>query len=116
MGRTTLYEEMDKQLNASVILADNFYSDSQSEEWAPRTAKKTAEGAIDWRRMRAEALEPLLHGKVAEWHTSNWGTGIGLSEEKITCKSTPIIILDGAFYTRPELSDIVDLSVLVELP
>lgn len=115
-GKTTLSQTLGKQLNAAVILGDNFYAGGQLGDWAPRTPKQKADGAMDWRRMRAEALEPLLQGTVAEWRTFNWETGVGLSTSTITCEPNPIIILDGAFSSRPELADIVDLSVLAKIP
>lgn len=115
-GKTTLSVELGKDLEASVISGDDFYSGGQLEEWADRTPKEKAEGAMDWQRMRSEALEPLLKGKVAMWRTFNWSTGVGLSDDKVICRPTHIIILDGAFSTRPELSDLVDLAVIVKVP
>jgi hypothetical protein len=33
-------------------------------EWDARSAPQRADHALDWRRLRSEALEPLLAGKV----------------------------------------------------
>jgi uridine kinase len=57
----------------------------------------------------------LLAGKSASWRPFNFVSGHGLSEEVITREATPVIILDGAYSCRPELADIVDLSVLIEM-
>ena len=72
--------------------------------------------AIDWQRIRSEVIEPLLAGKTAIWHPFNWKAGYGLSESTRRSEPKPLIILDGAYSTRPELQDIIDLSVLVEIP
>ena len=71
--------------------------------------------AIDWRRLRAEVLEPLLAGRPASWRAFDWGRGQGLSERVLTCDPVPVIVLDGAYAARPELADLVDVAVLVTL-
>ena len=115
-GKTTLSKRLGQALGASVILGDDFYSGGQLEEWTNMSPRAKVDHCMDWRRMRKEALEPLINGHTAKWRTFNWATGIGLSEHLITCQPAPIIILDGAFSTRPELSDIVNLSVLLRVP
>jgi uridine kinase len=81
-----------------------------------KSAKEKAEMAIDWKRIRTEVLEPLLAGKPATWHPFDWKAGHGLSENALHSDPKPLIVLDGAYSTRPELQDIIDFSVLVELP
>jgi uridine kinase len=39
-----------------------------------------------------------------------------MSTHTVRRDPAPVIVLDGAYSTRPELADLVDLSVLVELP
>lgn len=115
-GKSTLAKRLGEALQASVIIGDDFYSGGQLKEWANRTVQDKVDYCMDWRRMRKEALEPLIEGHNAEWHTFNWNTGVGLSEESISCAATPIIILDGTFSGRQELSDIVNLSILLRMP
>jgi uridine kinase len=40
----------------------------------------------------------------------------GLAPHAITASPSPIVLLDGAYSARPELSDVLDLSILVTLP
>ena len=113
-GKTTLSQVVGKQFNSTVILQDDFYAGGKIEEWAKMTAKEKVDHVIDWKRVRAEILEPLLSGRSATWYPFNWDTEVGLAEHSITAKPADIIILDGAFSSRPELSDLIDLSVLVQ--
>lgn len=84
-------------------------------EWDLRSTEAKVADCIDWRRLRKEALEPLLAGRPASWHPFNFISGFGLSKEVIERKPAAVIILDGAYSCRPELADIVDLSVLIEM-
>jgi uridine kinase len=77
--------------------------------------------AIDWRRLRAEALEPLLAGKPAKWHPFDFDTirpdgTYAMRTDFVECQPADVIILDGAFSARPELADLIDLSVLIDVP
>ena|SRR5436190_3386491 len=114
-GKTTLSRQIEKDLNASVITCDDFYTGGTLENWAKKTPKEKAENVIDWKRIRNEALIPLLNGRVATWHPFDWQTGFGLSEKVITCRPKKLIILDGAYSSRVELSELVNMSVLIEL-
>ena len=60
-------------------------------------------------------LEPLLAGRQARWRTFAWERGEGLSDHTIVCDPTPVIVLDGAYSTRPELADLIDVAVLLTL-
>jgi uridine kinase len=71
--------------------------------------------------VRAEALEPLLAGKPARWHAFDFaavrpdGT-YPLHADFVERQPAAAIVLDGAYSTRLELLDLIDLSVLVEAP
>ncbi|MEN9389343.1 MAG: hypothetical protein RLY61_427 [Candidatus Parcubacteria bacterium] len=115
-GKTTIAKHIASRLDGVVILADNFWIGGPDEEWDLRTPQEKSEQAIDWKRIRMDVLEPLLAGKPASWHPFNWKAGEGLDEEPIEAQPTKLVILDGAYSSRPELQDIIDLSVLVEVP
>jgi uridine kinase len=70
---------------------------------------------IDWRRLRKEALEPLVAGKDASWHPHDFETGAIQAPHTKTAKAAKIIVLDGVYSGRPELADPVDLTVFVNL-
>lgn len=115
-GKTTIAREIAERLGGVEIVADNFWAGGSNEEWDRKSPKEKAEMAIDWRRVRTEVLEPLLAGQPAAWHPFNWKTGHGLSDETLHSEPRPLIVLDGAYSTRPELQDITDVRILVEVP
>lgn len=114
-GKTFLSRQIGSALGAAVILGDDFFAGGTFEEWGKKPVKGKVEDCIDWKRMRTQALEPLLAGETAVWRTCNWETLVGLSTDTITCMPSSVIILDGAYSSRSELQDIVDLSILVQL-
>lgn len=91
-------------------------------EWDAHDAAERARDAIDWRRLRCEALDPLQAGKAAERHPFDFAAGeradgtYAMSNEPIRRDSAPVIILEGAYASRPELGDVIDLSVLIVAP
>ena len=72
-------------------------------------------GYYDWRRLRAEALEPLRAGRAAEFRRFDWERGSGL-DGAVSVTPHPLIVLEGVFSAAPELSDLVDRSVFVDTP
>jgi uridine kinase len=121
-GKSTLSTLLAERLNGALIQSDDFYAAHISDaEWDARTPAQKAADVIDWRRLRVEALEPLLAGRVAKWHPFDFaklhpdGT-YPLSAEWVERPPADVIVLDGAYATRPELLDLIDLTVLVDVP
>ena len=115
VGKSTVANRLVPLLDARLVAGDDFYAGGTDEEWAARSAIKRLEHAFDWRRLRAEALEPLLAGQPASWRSFNWLSWEGLSDEVIVCEAGPVIVLDVVYSGRPELSDLVDIAVLLTL-
>ena len=62
-GKSTIAAALVDRVPATVIPTDDFFAaDVTTSGWDPRTAAERARDAIDWRRMRRSALEPLLVG------------------------------------------------------
>ena len=105
-----------------MVQADDFFSsDRTGAEWDGCTAAEKSELALDWRRLRTEALQPLRAGREARWHPFDFAgydylTGSALATEVVTRPPTRVIILEGIYSCRPELNDLIDLSVLVHAP
>lgn len=119
-GKSTLAQVVAAAADAALVQADDFFAAHiTDQEWAARSPEERARDALDWRRLRTEALEPLLAGRRARWHPFDFAAGTrpdgsyALAAQAVVCEPKPVIVLDGAYTTRPELIDLVDLSVLV---
>jgi uridine kinase len=111
-GKSTLARSIAQAVGGANINVDDF---SIGEiEVDPRTIEAVVADAIDWRRLRAEALEPLLAGRTASWHPFDFVARKGLDARVVTCAPASVIILDGLYSARPELADLIGLRVLVE--
>jgi uridine kinase len=124
-GKSTLAAIVAAAVKATVIGSDDFFvATRRSAEWDALTPAERAVDCIDWRRMRREAIEPLLAGNVASWHPFNYETMLGpapstphlQAPHTVTARPAGVIILDGIYSSRPELSDLIDLSILVDAP
>jgi uridine kinase len=122
-GKSTLAGMVAKVLAAAVVPGDDFFAAGiTDDEWEARSARERASDAIDWRRLRREALEPLLGGVSARWHAFDFEAGIrpdgtyAVRTDFVERQPARVVILDGAYSSRPELADLIDLSVLVHAP
>jgi uridine kinase len=121
-GKSSLAVLLAHALEATLIPSDDFYAAYIPDaEWDARNPQDRAADAIDWRRLRSEALEPLLRGKPAQWHPFDFeaarpdGT-YAMHPAFVERQPASVIILDGAYSTRPELADLIDLAVLIDVP
>lgn len=114
-GKSTLAAALAAHCGGVAITADDFWIGGADVVWDGRDARQKADLAIDWRRLRAETLEPLLAGRAATWRPFDWASGHGLAAEPMRAGPTRLVVLDGAYSSRPELQDLIDLSILVEV-
>ena len=122
-GKSTLAAAVAARLNAVMVPGDDFFAaEIPDADWDRRTPAERARDAIDWRRLRTDALEPLLAGRRAMWHPFDFAAGprpdgtYGRSPQAEVREPAAVIVLDGAYAARPELADVVDLRVLVDVP
>lgn len=122
-GKTTLAESLAHELAAAHVLGDDFYSADVSDAvWDSLSAVERASRVIDWQRLRVEVLEPLLAEKIARWHSIDFEAGprsdgtYPLQAAITELHPNAVIMLDGAYSSRPELADLISLNVLVEIP
>jgi len=122
-GKSTLATVIAEALNATVVPGDDFFAAEITDAgWKARSPAARGADGIDWRRLRAEALEPLLAGRPARWHAFDFDAGVrpdgtyAMRTDFEERESRPVILLDGAYSARPELADLIDLSVLVDVP
>jgi uridine kinase len=121
-GKSTLATLVAEALGAALIRSDDFYAAHIPDAaWDRFSAAEKVARAIDWPRLRAEALEPLLRGQPAVWHPFDFayprpdGT-YPRKREPDRCEPAGVIVVEGAYAARPELEDLIDLSILVEAP
>lgn len=129
VGKSTLAATVSKDLartrngtdHVTVIEGDDFYTGGSAEVWDHRSAAENAGLVVDWRRQR-DALEQLLGCGVAEWLPFDWdadawdGEVAPFASASTVARATSVIVLDGAYSCRPELHDLLDLRVLLEVP
>ena len=118
-GKSTLAEAIARKTDGVVVVSDDFYSGGNDDKWEDVTVEDKVSKAIDWKRIRLEVLEPLLGRKSASWHPLDFKPNVGCvgwKNEVVTLEPKDVIILEGAYSSRPELADLVDLSILVETP
>jgi uridine kinase len=122
-GKSTIAVQLAAVMPATVIPTDDFFAaELTAADWDARSPRERARDAIDWRRLRRLVLEPLRAGQPAIWHPFDFGAGeradgsYAISSESVRCEPAPVIILDGAYSSRPELADLVGCAMLVETP
>jgi uridine kinase len=122
-GKSTVALSLANSLDACIVPSDDFFAAEISDaQWNARGGPERARDAIDWRRLRRDALEPLLSGKTAAWQAFDFEEGTrpdgtyAMRADFVRREPARVIILEGAYSTRPELSDLIDLSVLIDAP
>lgn len=110
-GKSTLAATLAAELDATLVEGDDFYAGGTLLRGDPPASM--ARCCIDWTRQRA-VLQSLRAGHPAHWRAFDWDAFDGrLSDDPTTREPKRIIILEGVYSARPELSDLIDLSVLV---
>jgi uridine kinase len=122
-GKSSIATILAETVSATLIATDDFFAAHIGDQgWLNRSRIERAADALDWQRLRSEVLEPLLRRTPAKWHSFDFAAGImpdGSYATKADCITyTPrdIIVLEGAYSTRPELADLADLKILVAVP
>lgn len=72
VGKSTIASRLAAEVRGIVIDGDQFFSGGSDDAWRSRTPEQRVEGAIDWRRLCTEVLEPLRAGQPAAWGTRRW--------------------------------------------
>jgi len=112
-GKTTLARRLVERLGGVVVEGDDFYRVMDD---AVRWDLDPSQGVgryFDWERLRDEALVPLRCGRAASYSPFDWAAGGGLCPRTVTVGPSSVIVVDGVYSARPELSALVDLAVLV---
>lgn len=112
-GKSTLAAALATQIEAAVIEGDDFYAggiDLRSDNPEARI-----DACIDWTRQR-QVLRGLQAGQAVEWRAFDWDAFDGrLLYPPTALSPAKHVILEGVYAARPELADLLDLRVLVEV-
>ncbi|MBC9247164.1 (d)CMP kinase [Paracoccus sp. 11-3] len=113
-GKSTLAAHMATRLNAAVLSGDDFFAGGVTVRHLPPAT--LADICIDWRKQR-EVLTLLKANGTASYFPFDWAAFDG-SQEPLprSVAPRPVILFEGVYTARPELRDLVDLLVLVEVP
>jgi uridine kinase len=122
-GKSTIAGRIARLTEVALIHHDDFYQTVIPESELPRiTVQERLDAVFDWSRVRSEALEPLLAGRPGRWHAFDFTRGLGdqgtysLQQEVTEVAPAPTIIVEGAYSASPRLRDLIDLTVLVDVP
>jgi uridine kinase len=114
-GKSTLAAEVARVTAAALVHTDDFFLQQPAPSGHRPSGPRSLRQYYDWRRIRAEALEPLRAGRNATFRCFDWSRGTGLGGVA-TVRPSGLILLEGVFSAAPELSDLVDWSVFVDTP
>lgn len=111
----------DADVQVAVIEGDQFYAGGSSATWDARSAEDKVANVMDWRRQH-QVLADLRNNGSATWHSFGWeatdwdADPAPLDPEPISMNAADIVILEGAYSARPELHELLDLLVLLNIP
>jgi uridine kinase len=113
-GKSTLAGALAERLGATVIEGDDFYAGGTGIEGDPPASR--AARCIDWQAQR-RVLTALRQGQGASYHAFDWEAFDGSPVTRPTeVAPAPMVILEGAYSARPELRDLLDLTILATVP
>lgn len=122
-GKSTLASMLQRELDAAVIPLDDFFAANiPDHKWDEFTVDEKRKYVFDWNRVRREAIEPLRQGRLARWHSFDFAAGLradgtyGMEKEVREREPARVIVLEGAYSYSPELADLVDFAILVDVP
>lgn len=114
-GKSTIAGRVADATGAAVVHTDDFFRGRPAPAAGPPPPRWLMRQYYDWRRIRAQALEPLRARRQAAFRRFDWTRGAGL-DGMVTVAPAELILLEGVFSAAPELSDLVDRSVFVDTP
>jgi uridine kinase len=113
-GKSTFAKEIAELSNEiTIIHVDDFYLPSNSRT-NDTPAEKPIGADLDWKRLRKQVLEPLANNKEGKYQRYDWDSD-SLSEwHRVSVGG--IVIIEGVYSTRKELSDFYDFKIFVDCP
>jgi uridine kinase len=98
-GKSSLANQLARQLDAPIIHTDDFASWENPADW--------------WPELVAQALEPLAAGKPARYRPTSWG---GEEKAPVRIDPAPFVILEGVTASRQSFRPYIAYSIWIETP
>ena len=122
-GKSTIAELIGNEFDAAVIPLDDFYSaDIPDPAWRDFSVEERFQRVFRWNAVRREVLKPLKEGQRATWFAFDFDSGMrpdgtyGIEKEAKIYEATDVVILEGVYSASPQLADLVDFSILIDVP
>jgi uridine kinase len=113
-GKSTLANKLKEECsNVTIVHKDDFYRPSSEIIKAPPTEKPIG-ADFDWKRVLNQVLEPISQDKEGYYQRYDWETDC--LAEWHTVPVGGIVIIEGVYSIRKELSDKYDFTILVDSP
>ena len=122
-GKSTIADALQDHLDLAKLPLDDFFSATiPDREWDAFSIKERRSRVFEWDRFIHECLEPLRKGRTAKWRAFDFASGrepdgtYGLESKEKRLDPAPIVLVDGAYSSAPELAEYIDVTVLVKAP
>ena len=114
-GKSTLSATLHSLLPGSQLVdIEHFYSDIGVDPSDGLSPHEAYEQHVDWQALDAQVLRPLRRGEQASYRLYDWIAEKRSDSAEI--KPEGIVLVDGIYSMRPELTDAYDLTVYVDTP
>ena len=115
-GKSTLARLLKEQLKmlkwiVAVVKHDDFYLPSHQRE---NQQAKVIGGDFEWERLRDQVLTPIREGRSAHYQRYDWETDV--LAEWHTISAPDVVLVEGVYTMRRELTNLYDLKIWVECP
>ena len=114
-GKSTLSRTLNGLLpDSHAVDLEFFYTDVGIDPPDGLSPEQCYEQHVDWRALDAQVLRPLRRGEPGRYRLYDWIAG--QRGDWVTVRPEGIVLIDGLYAMRPELTDAYDLTVYVETP
>jgi uridine kinase len=113
-GKSTFAARAAARLGAAIVEVDDFYRVLDPHLRERLDAPSGVDQYYDWQRLRV-VLSTIRARRIATFEPYDWERN-RLSTSVKTIRVAHVAVVEGLFAARPEFSDLIDISVLVESP
>lgn len=114
-GKSTVGAAVAGLLDGAVVVhGDDFYRPMPERERERLDAEQGYHRYFDWERLRDQVLVPLRADRATRYQLYDWSTGLLGAWRQVPAGS--VVIVEGVYSARPELTPYYDLTVYVDTP